>query len=263
MNPDDIQHNSPAMSDSVRPSPTQSDHDGQRPTMSATRSDHHTMTTTEVVKLFEESGLPREKRSIERYCEAGKLDCFKDPDEMRYYITQESAEKLIGHLKELQARHQQPNASAPTAASGATVENDVRQRPTLSHNADAVKRGTPDTQSEKHRTGEDEEQLTVMTARIKELENENFLLKVGKQAAEQVVTKLGDYIKEDREHYTKLIQQTNKDVAKYSRRLGQLETHIKHRQLSVPDRDTTDDDNDDLDDAATIEAEFSEGPASA
>src|SRR5919199_5997351 len=87
--------------------PTMSDHVGPRPTMSTTRSDQHTMTTTEVVKLFEDSALPREKRSIERYCEAGKLDCFKDPDEMRYYITRASAEQLIGHLKEIKARHQQ------------------------------------------------------------------------------------------------------------------------------------------------------------
>ena len=256
MNPDDLQHNSPTASDNVRPSPTQSDHDGLRPTLSATRSDHHTMTTSEVVKLFEESGLPREKRSIERYCEAHKLDCFKDPDEMRYYITQASAEKLIGHLRELKERHPPQQSTPVSQPAGATAEQDVRQRPTMSHSTDDVKRGTPDTQGEKHAAGEHEQQLV---ARIKELENENFLLKVGKQAAEQVVTKLGDYIKDDREHYTKLIQQTSEDVAKYSRRLGQLETEIKHRQLPAPDRDATADDQDALDDAATIEAEFSEG----
>jgi hypothetical protein len=259
---DDQQQNSPTTSDNVRPSPTQSDYDGQRPTMSATRSDQHTMTTTEVVQLFEASALPREKRSIERYCEQGKLDCFKDPDELRYYVTRTSAEKLIGHLKELKERHP-PQPSAPVAPPpSATVEQDVRQGPTLSYNAEAVKRGTPDKHSEKHVTGEDEEQLAEMKARIKELEDENFLLKVGKQAAEQVVTHLGDYIKEDREHYTKLIQQTNEDVAKYSRRLGQLETEIKHRQLPKPNRDTTTGDEEHLDDAPTIEAEFREGPAS-
>jgi hypothetical protein len=263
---DDQQQHSPTMSDTVRLSPTQSDHDGQRPTMSATRSDHHTMTTTEVVQLFEASALPREKRSIERYCEQGKLDCFKDPDEFRYYVTRASAEKLIGHLKELKERHP-PQPSAPVAPPpSATAEQNVRHGPTVSRDTDDVKRGTPDTQGEKHATGEHDEQLAKehaeMKARLKELENENFLLKVGKQAAEQVVTKLGDYIKDDREHYTKLIQQTNADVAKYSRRLGQLETQIKHRQLPAPDRDTTADD-DESDDATSIEAEFSDGPPSA
>ena len=140
---DDTQQFSPTMSDSDRPSPTLSDHDGQRPTMSATRSDQHTMTTTEVVKLFEEAGLPREKRSIERYCEAGKLDCFKDPDEMRYYITRTSAEKLIGHLKEIKARHQQQPSAQPSAPTGATVEHDVRPRPTSSQGTEDMKHGIP------------------------------------------------------------------------------------------------------------------------
>jgi len=258
---DDTQQLSPTASDNVRPRPTVSDHDGPGPTMSATRSDQHTMTTNEVVKMFEDAALPREKRSIERYCEQGKLDCFKDPDEMRYYITRASAEKLIGHLKELKERHQQPLASS-TVPIGATINDNVRQSPTVSLGAEDMKRGTPDTQGEKHATGEQEEHLTEMKARIKELENENILLKVGKLAAEKFATELGGYIKEDREHYTKLIQKTNDDVAKYSRRLGQLETAIKHRQLPAPDRDATADD-DEIDDATSIEAEFSEGPPSA
>jgi hypothetical protein len=240
------------MSDHVRPSPTLSDHDGQRPTMSATRSDSHTMTTSEVAKLFEGAALPRDKRSIERYCEQGKLDCFKDPDEMRYYITRTSADRLIGHLKELKERHQQPSPPATDA----TVERDVRHGPTPESGAAPVK---PETQQNR----ESETAREEYERRIKDLENENFLLKVGKQAAEQVVTKLGDYIKEDREHYSQLIQQNHDQLAKYSRRLGQLETEIKHRQLSAPERSATTDDRDDLDDAATIEAEFSEGPATA
>jgi hypothetical protein len=225
-----------------------SDRVRHRPTMSATRSDTHTLTTTEVAKLFEESGLPRDKRSIERYCEQGKLDCFKDPDEMRYYITPTSADRLIGHLKELKERHER----ATTPATDATVERDVRPRPTSTS-------GGADVKPETDHNRESETAREEYERRIKELENENFLLKVGKQAAEQVVTTLGNYIKEDREHYTKLIQQTNADVAKYSRRLGQLETEIKHRQLRAPDTDATTDDHNELEDAATIEAEFSEG----
>ena len=254
---DDTPQMSPTASDNVRPSPTQSDHDGQRPTMSATRSDAHTLTTTEVAKLFENAALPRDKRSIERYCEQGKLDCFKDPDEMRYYITQTSADRLIGHIRELKERHEQRSAPA-TSSSGATVERDVRPRPTPATGGADVKPETD--QNRGSETAREEYER-----RIKELENENFLLKVGKQAAEQMVIQLGDYIKDDRAQYTKLIQQTNEHVAKYSRRLGQLETDSKHRQLRAPDTDATTDDHDELDDAATIEAEFSEapGPASA
>jgi hypothetical protein len=87
---DDTQHNSPTMSDDVRPSPTPSDNVRPRPTMSATRSDKHTLTTREVMKIFEEAGIPRAQRSIERYCQQGDLDCMPDAIEKRQYITRES-----------------------------------------------------------------------------------------------------------------------------------------------------------------------------
>src|SRR5437763_16730168 len=135
---DDTQQQSPTTSDIVRPSPTLSDHDGQRPTLSATRSDAHTMTTSEVAKIFEGAALPRDKRSIERYCEQGKLDCFKDPDEMRYYITRTSEDRLIGHLKELKERHQQTS----TPPQDQTIERDVRQSPTPEFDVESVKAET-------------------------------------------------------------------------------------------------------------------------
>ena len=92
--------------------------------------------------------------------------------------------------------------------------------------------------------------------KLKELEDKIFNLEVDKRAKDQVVTVLRDQLKGDRDHYTNLLQDNNDKLAKYSRRLGQLETEVK--QLKAPDRDPTADDRDDLDDRATIEAEFSE-----
>jgi hypothetical protein len=74
--------------------------------MSATRTDAHTLTTREVMKMFEAAGIPRAQRSIERYCQQGDLDCLPDAIERRQYITQASVDTLIGQLKELAARHQ-------------------------------------------------------------------------------------------------------------------------------------------------------------
>src|ERR671923_1811589 len=104
---DDTQQLSPTSSDPVRPSPTPSDDVGHRPTMSATRTEAHTLTTREVMKIFEAAGIPRAQRSIERYCQQGDLDCMPDAIERRQYITRESVDTLIGQLKELAARHQQ------------------------------------------------------------------------------------------------------------------------------------------------------------
>src|SRR5712691_1494478 len=124
METDDRQVTSPTLSDHDRPRPTTSDHVGHGPTMQDKRREDHTLTTREVMQLFEEAGLSRNQRSIERYCDQGKLDCFKDPDELRYYITRASAERLIGHLKELEARHQQ-----------VPLEGAYAERPTGAHAA--------------------------------------------------------------------------------------------------------------------------------
>jgi len=96
------------MSDNDGPSPALADMDndtgGQRRTMSEKR---HVLTTNEALDLFEAAGLSRSQRSIERYCGEGKLDCIKDPDEGRHYITPESIDRLINYLKELDSRHEQ------------------------------------------------------------------------------------------------------------------------------------------------------------
>ncbi len=249
MNDDDIQLDSPTQSDHDRPSPTESDAVRHGPTDQQRRSEFHTLTTRDVMKIFDEAGLPRNQRSIERYCKDNKLDCYADSDEQRYYITRASVDRLIGQLKEIQARHPQANLSPPpqmSATSGADVE---RQRPTLMQDADTVKR-TTDEKRESETAKEEYEK------KMKELEDKIFNLEVDKRAKDQVVTMLRDQLKDDRDHYGQLLVQHTNKIAKYGRRLGQLETEVK--QLKAPDRDTTADDTDDLDDGAAIEAEFNE-----
>ena len=75
-------------SDHDGPRPASSDVDRPRPTMSSVRREEHNLTTREALHLFEIAGLPRNQRSIERYCADGKLDAFFDSDEQRYYMAQ-------------------------------------------------------------------------------------------------------------------------------------------------------------------------------
>jgi hypothetical protein len=207
------------------------------------------MTTGEVAKLFEASALPRDKRSIERYCEQGKLDCFKDPDEMRYYITRASAEKLIGHLKELQLRHQQPMTQT-AQRSGTTADDTERTDATAAQFETDVKQGITEKPSDK-RQGEQEEQLAAMQARIKELENKNFNLEIDKRAKEEVIGIMREQITVDRKEF--LTQ-----ITKHSHRVGQLETEM--RQIKAPDPDTwpTPSDDRSVEDGVAIDAEYSD-----
>ncbi len=86
---------SPTKSDSVRPSPTMSDIGNVGALGREDTKARHTMTTKEVARVFEQQGVARDTRSIERYCDQEKLDCWKDPDEGRWFIAPTSAETLI------------------------------------------------------------------------------------------------------------------------------------------------------------------------
>src|ERR671916_2354170 len=103
----------PTTSDLARPEPTMTDQDGQRPTLSSVRREEYNLTTREALQLFEDAGLPRNQRSIERYCADGKLDAFLDSDEQRYYISRASVERLIGQLQEIKARHEAVGVVGP------------------------------------------------------------------------------------------------------------------------------------------------------
>jgi ATP-dependent Lon protease len=218
--------------------------------MSATRTEAHTLTTREVMKIFEAAGIPRAQRSIERYCQQGDLDCLPDAIERRQYITRASVDTLIGQLKELAARHQKASAEQMSPTAG----DDTERQDATTTTRESMKHSTPEKQGEKHAIGEYEERMKEMEARIKELENEKLTLEIDKRVREQMVGMLRDQM-------TQQTQTFSKELTQQSRRVGQLETEM--RQLMAPSRDRRPTrGTPDLDDAATIEAEFSDGPAS-
>ena len=241
---DDTQQFSPTPSDDVRPSPTTSDDVRPRPTMSATRTEAHTLTTREVMKIFEEAGIPRAQRSIERYCQQGDLDCLPDAIERRQYITRESVDTLIGQLKELAARHQKASEEQMQP----TSDDDMERRGATRADGESMKHGTPEKQGEKHVIGEYEQRIAELEARNKELENEKFNLEIDKRARDQIVGML-------REQMTHQTQVFSTEISQQSRRVGQLETEM--RQLMAPRRDSrpTADDGQEDDDGA-IDAEY-------
>jgi hypothetical protein len=243
---DDTQQLSPTTSDTVRPSRTESDDVRPRPTMSATRTESHTLTTREVMKIFEVAGIPRAQRSIERYCKQGDLDCLPDAIERRQYITQASVDTLIGQLKELAARHQPASAEQMTP----TADDDMERRGATAPTSESMKHGTPEKPGEKQRIGEYEERLAAQEARIKELENQNFNLEIDKRARDQVVGLMRDQMSQQTKDFSEHMMKT-------SRRVGQLETEM--RQLTAPRRNSrpTGDDHTTVDDEA-IDAEYRE-----
>jgi ATP-dependent Lon protease len=212
--------------------------------MSATRTDAHTLTTREVMKIFEEAGIPRAQRSIERYCQQGDLDCLPDAIERRQYITRASVDTLIGQLKELAARHQKTNAEQMSPTAG----DDTERRAATTDTSESVKHSTPEKPGEKQAIGEYEARMKEMEARMKELENQNFNLEIDKRARDQIVGMLREQMSQQTKDFSDHLTRT-------SRRVGQLETEM--RQLMAPSRDRrpTRDDLPDMDDEV-IEAEY-------
>jgi hypothetical protein len=208
MEPDNSNEYSPTRSDLDGLSPTTSAHVRPRPTNLQTRRDDHSLTSREVLKIFEQAGLMRSQRSIERYCMHDKLDCFFDSDEQRYYVTPASVDRLIGLLKEIQARHQ----DTADAGRDDIAERDTPRQPPPAPQASAA---SPD-------------ELRMQEEKIKELEQKVFSLSVDKQARDQIVTMLRDQINADRTQFVA-------ELTKQSHRVGQLETEML--QLKAPDRD--------------------------
>jgi hypothetical protein len=81
--PDEVRHDS---SDSARPSATR-----------------YTLSLDETAVRFVEAGLPRNIRSLLRYCAAGRLDCIKEEtvSGLAYFVDPDSVERAITQLAQL------------------------------------------------------------------------------------------------------------------------------------------------------------------
>jgi hypothetical protein len=169
---------------------------------------------------------------------------------MRYYITRASAERLIGHQKEIQGRQKEVAMHTPPSSPQSTADS-VGGSPTAGEATAGVKRSASEKSASETTTEENvhtRKELEAMQAYIKDLENEKFNLEIDKRARDQVIGMMREQITTDRKDFLAQITQQ-------SHRVGQLETEM--RQIKAPERDTrpTPDDSNNRD---AIDAEFSE-----
>jgi len=73
-------------------------HDTARPTAT-----QYPLTLDEVSRLFDEAGLPRNVRTLQRYCAADRLDCIKEETTtgLAYFVDPVSVERAIKQLAQL------------------------------------------------------------------------------------------------------------------------------------------------------------------
>jgi hypothetical protein len=216
----DFQHDMQAttQSDNVGPSPTTPDRAGPGPTSSSVRREEHNLTTRETLQLFEAAGLPRNQRSIERYCADGKLDAFFESDESRYYISRASVERLIGHLLEIKARHEAVSSvGIRPAATPLRQMSDERQDAAAPHEIQEL-----------------EKKLAAVEREKKEIEEKNFTLSYEKKASEQMVTMMREQIKEDRKDFFQQMDKLVKQMGETNQLVGELQTQLKQIEGPKP-----------------------------
>jgi hypothetical protein len=93
--PDEVRHDA---SDTARPSATR-----------------YTLSLDETAVRFTEAGLPRNIRSLQRYCAAGRLDCIKEEtvSGLAYFVDPDSVERAITQLAQLHGITDEVRHGAP------------------------------------------------------------------------------------------------------------------------------------------------------
>ena len=98
-----------------------------RPTATA-----YPMTLEEVSRLFDEAGLPRNVRTLQRYCAAGRLDCIKEETAtgLAYFVDPVSVERAIKQLAQLHGLTDEVRHSTTSEEMTHTVAHDAEPSPT-------------------------------------------------------------------------------------------------------------------------------------
>lgn len=190
------------------------------------KSDAHTITTHDATTLFEEFGVPRSQRSIERYCRRGDLDCWVDPDLQVYYITRESITRLAGHFKEIDARK-----------SGGALQQGTA--------ADADRQGAPagGTPASSQHAAADEQELARLRRELEDLHRANRDLEINSRAKDQMLEGAHQEIErhvEERKYLIGRIEDANRLLGSAEAQLRALQAPDGSQRHDAPGRADTD-----------------------
>ena len=138
--------------------------DAPTPPGAPTDAPHHTLTVDEAAARYEQAGISRTIRRIQKYCARGDLDCKKVETEFgeKYLITIESIDRHIAQISDALAAA----GRAPTRPGA--PERPLEQRPILTETEAAP----PSAQARPDAAGRDYQALY-----IQQLENENAFLR--------------------------------------------------------------------------------------
>src|SRR3954467_6106184 len=186
----------------------------------------HPLTIADAVELFAQLSTPRSKRSVQRFCEQGHLDCvrIKGPRGDQFFINRESVVRYAEELRQIEA----------IAALGDEARHDVPQH--VAARISAPERDTPvETATPVPHREADEADA------VRRLRDENLNLRIDNRAKESVIAELNRRLNEDRDKFIGAMQDMSYKLGAAETRLAQIEapkTDDDAARQSVPEHDT-------------------------
>ena len=186
----------------------------------------HPLTIADAVELFAQLGTPRSKRSVQRFCEQGHLDCvrIKGPRGDQFFIGRESVVRYAEELRQIEA----------IAALGDEARHDAPHHAAARLNA--PQRDTPMKAAAPVPPREPNESETVLR-----LKDENLNLRIDNRAKEFAIAELNRRLNEDRDKFVRAMQDMSYKLGAAEARLAQIEapkTDDDTARQSAPERDT-------------------------
>ena len=170
----------------------------------------HSLTIPQAVELFARLDVPRSKRSVQRFCEQGHLDCvrIKGARGDQFFINRESVERYAEELRQIEA----------VATIGAEPRHDAQQHAVARNSAPTSESATSASVADPVPT---QTSATETEATIQKFKDEMLNLRIDNRGKEQAINFLTEQAREKDQHLHDL-----------SYRLGAAETRLA--QLEAP-----------------------------
>lgn len=180
----------------------------------AERRESHTLTVREAARMFEAAGVARTERSITNWCQpvpsgVSRLDAYFDPNDRKYFITQQSVESAIAEEKAKATKNAGAAEAFRTVPNASEAFGNVRKE----GEATAEKPSQP---------------MREDADKVKELEKEVMDLRILNAGKDYFI----DQLKKERDGMTAQLIETSREVGQLETKLLQIEER-KPRRLSV------------------------------
>ena len=231
-----------ARRDDTAPAPADTTPDSAAPSEPAATTPRHeyTLTVEDVYRMLCDQSVPRDERTIQRWCKSGRLRSIVDEENAnRYLIEPTSAHLVVATLVEERRRQD--------ARVGDMPRHDGRHDATAPGNAPTPDYSAPQANADTAPAAHDapghdassaaahrDDVATDRDARIKELEGELMHARIEAESRKQVITQLKDFYNEELARMGERYDQAIEYALSRSERVGRLETENRMLKELLP-----------------------------